>query len=121
MDGERSPWRAEAAAQVTNVAHNQLWRDHLLAIAHRDHPGSQFAQGRLMLLRHPEDRRCERIVSNYRGLLRVGDDSLLDMTLDRLISAWKSAALSGKQRAWLDALEQRYLRLELSAPTGGAR
>jgi hypothetical protein len=114
MTGDRSPWRPDAAEQTAKLQHNQFWRDHLLAVAHRDQPGSSFPNGRLMLVRHPEDRSCERIVIAYSKLLREGDDTLIDMPLDRLITLWRTAASTEAQRSWLTALQERYVDLEKS-------
>lgn len=120
-DGERyrrwmrvsdSPWRPEATSRVHAIAHNQLWRDHLLAIAMRHQPHSPYATTRLMLVRHPEDRDCAHVFAGYRELLRDNDDSLIDMPLDRLIDAWTSAIGADPQRAWINEFRVRYLALE---------
>lgn len=114
MTGERSPWRTDAAEHVAKIEHNQLWRDHLLAIAHRDQPGSTYAEGKLMLVRHPEDRSCERVVAGYQQLLREGDDSFIDLPLDVWVELARAAVADEHEHAWLAALTQRYLTLEAS-------
>jgi hypothetical protein len=100
------PWRDPRSVQAADIAHNQLWRDHLLAIALRDHPDSSFVEGRLLLVRHPGDEACGRITAGYRELLVPGDETLADWPLDRLLEVWEGAA--PEQGTWLGALRERY-------------
>lgn len=118
MEGPRAPWSPEDAARVSDVRHNQLWRDHLLAIALRDHASSPYQRGTLMLLRHPQDHACARTVEGYRALLKSGDSSFIDMPLDRLVGTWREALSDGTRREWLDDLHQRYLDLAASEGAG---
>ena len=110
---ERSPWRTEAGERVADIRHNQLWRDHLLAIALARKPG--WAQGRLALVRHPLDRECETTAAGYQQLLRDGDDTFLDVPLDRLVQAWEQVARTDAERSWLAAFRLRYMDLDASA------
>lgn len=114
MGGPASPWRPDAAARVCAVEHNQLWRDHLLAIALRDHPARRYAHGALLLVRHPLDRSCDRVVAGYRELLVSDDRTFIELPLDRLVDLWRVALDNDEQRAWLHAFRQRYLALEAS-------
>ena len=114
MQGPASPWLAGAAERVSAAAHNQLWRDHLLAIAVRDQPAQRYVHGALMLVRHPEDRSCEAVVAGYRQLLRSDDQTFIDLPLDRLTDAWRAALGGDEPRPWLDRFHQRYLALEES-------
>jgi hypothetical protein len=109
---ERAPWRPEAAQAVTHVRHNQLWRDHLLAVALARQPG--WAHGRLALVRHPLDAECAEVVRGYTGLLREGDDTFADFTLDRVLDAWSGALQTEEERTWLAAFALRYLGLSTS-------
>jgi hypothetical protein len=111
MELPGAPWRPDAGDEVADVAHNQLWRDHLLAWSVLRHPESPYVDGRLMLVRHPVDEDCRRTLSRYRKLLR-DDRTLLDMPLDRLVAAWE-----GERRGdpWLVGLRRRYLDLAPSA------
>jgi hypothetical protein len=121
-DGERyrrwmrvsgAPWRRDADTKVQAKAHNQLWRDHLLAFALQCHPGSQYAAVRLMVVRHSGDRECLGVLGAYQALLRDTDDaSLIDMPLDALLSAWKSVVGLGSHRDWLQEFGVRYLEIE---------
>jgi len=110
-----APWRADASEYVANIKHNQLWRDHLLAVAVRHQPNSAYAISRLMLVRHPDDGDCGRVLASYRHLLRDNDNSLLDMPLDRLTDVWMKAMADGTQRDWIQEFRVRYLELERSA------
>lgn len=46
----QSPWPAENLPRLQSKNVNQLWRDHLLAVAMRLAPGSEYASGRFMLV-----------------------------------------------------------------------
>jgi hypothetical protein len=109
---ERAPWRPEAFGSVANLEHNQLWRDHLLAVAVQRQPG--WAEGRLALVRHPLDHDCARVTAGYRRLLREGDDSLIDLPLDQLVQRWAPVLRSEAERQWLTAFDLRYLDLGAS-------
>jgi len=107
-----APWRPEVSARVQAISHNQLWRDHLLAIAMRHQPNPRYANTHFMLIRHPEDQECDRALRGYRELLRDGDDSLIDMPLDRLTDTWTEAIAAGPQRDWIHDFRVRYLELK---------
>lgn len=115
MRGAGSPFLPEAETEVAREVHNQLWRDHLLAIAMRDHARSPYQHGTFVLVRHPEDRACVAIVQGYRQLLVPGDATFIDLPMDRLLTRWEGAALLESNNAWLRAFRQRYLSLEDSA------
>lgn len=109
-----SPWPQESWAHVADIEHNQLWRDHLLALALLRHRRSAYASGRLMLVRHPGDGDCTNVVAGYRRLLKPDDRSLVDVTLDRVLDAWEQAAKGTEHHEWLAALRLRYLDLAAS-------
>ena len=109
-----SPWSSDAWPAVKIIRHNQLWRDHLLVEAMLRHSRSPYVAGRLVLVRHPQDMTCEKVVADYRLLLRPDDDTFVDLPLDRLVTAWKSSVPSGDEQkhAWLVGVQERYLQLE---------
>ena len=111
MQGPRAPWRPEAASRVANVDHNQLWRDHLLAMAMRDHSTKRYEHGALMLVRHPQDNSGAAIARGYRQLLGQGDTSFIDAPMDQLVGRWRAALGSDERGAWLSSFSQRYLAL----------
>jgi hypothetical protein len=115
MRVSNAPWRPEADATVHAIQHNQLWRDHLLAVALRHQTNSPYASTRLMLVRHPTDRDCAHVLAGYCKLLRDNDDSLIDMPLDRLVDSWMATVADGSHRGWIDEFRVRYLELERSA------
>jgi len=115
MKSSNTPWRPECHGRVDEVQHNQLWRDHLLAIAMRDHANSLYVHGSLALVSHPGDGECQQAVETYRSLLVSGDDTFDHWTLDRLIEAWHGAAVSDAERSWLESFHLRYLDLAHSA------
>ena len=96
------------------VRHNQLWRDHLLAIAVREHHKSPYGISQLMVVHHPEDRQCRQVLDGYRRLLRDGDDTLLEMPLDRLVDCWSPLVDDERHQEWLAAFRLRYLELDKS-------
>jgi len=114
MQGSRNPWLPSAALRVADASHNQLWRDHLLAIAMRDHPSQRYRHGALMLVRHPLDQRGAESARDYRRLLRDGDTSFLDMPMDQLVGRWRTALGSDDRSSWLRSFEERYLELTKS-------
>jgi hypothetical protein len=114
-DGPRSPWHPEHRANLHRSETNQLWRDHLLAVALRDHPRSDLATARFMVVHHPLDRDCTNVVARYRERLLPGDESFRVRPLDQLIAGWRAVSTTEAQRTWLDALALRYLALEASA------
>ena len=107
-------WTPEAAGRVADIVHNQLWRDHLLAVAMLRQPGAEWAKGRLALVRHPLDQECAGVAEGYRSLVSGDVDTFRDFTLDRLVDAWISVA-GPEQRTWLAAFRARYLDLGASA------
>jgi len=113
MVSEASPWKPEAAKYVVHKKHNQLWRDHLLAVALEQHRSSDYEKCRLMLVRHPEDLECEKITENYQDLLK-GERRFIDMPLDKLIERWQSCSLDETSENWLNVFHRRYLNLNQS-------
>lgn len=108
-----SPWPSEAWNRVADIEHNQLWRDHLLAVALRHHPRSTYTAGRVALVRHPQDRDCAGVVAQYRALLKDPDDSFLDLPLDRVVDVWQSV-LPAACSEWVAGLRLRYLDMDAS-------
>jgi hypothetical protein len=109
-------WRPEADARVQDIQHNQLWRDHLLAIALRHHSQSPYATTRLLIVHHPEDLECHRVYEGYRSLLNERR-SLIGFDVAR-----SDCRCLGDQRAGTGAgrlvarVRMRYLELDRSAP-----
>ena len=108
-----APWRPEAAGQLADLRHNQLWRNHLLAFAMLQQPEPQFAVGAPVVVGHPKDPGLPKTLEGYRALLR-DPASLRDWPLDRLLEAATKAAQTKEDRAWAEGFKDRYLRLELS-------
>jgi hypothetical protein len=117
MQSPGSPFCPEAHTMVDDRRHNQLWRDHLLAIAMRDHPCSPYAESSLLLVRHPLDAACERIAAGYRRLLCSKDDTFIDLPLDQLVRRWRDTQLGPAPASWLTEFQRRYLDLTASAHT----
>ena len=105
-----SPWRP--GADVAATRHNQLWRNHLLAWSLLRHPRSEYTQGGVTVVYHPEDRRCRSVTEGYKALLR-DDSTFAAFDLNEIVSAWKP--LAGD---WLRDFERRYLALDESAVVG---
>lgn len=111
MNVPNRPWLPDADARVEAVEHNQLWRDHLLAVAVRHQAGSPYATSRLLVVHHPEDRRCVQVCAGYRALLRDGDDTVSSIALDRLVDAWSPLVEPSARAVWLEPFRARYLEL----------
>ena len=113
MDLPGSPWNPDALDKVQDIKHNQLWRDHLLAVSLQLHPSSPYNIVRLMLVNHPEDVDAGRNISEYKKLLK-NDNSLLSLSLDKIIESWFSVVNNNDTLNWLLAFKMRYLDLHLS-------
>jgi len=113
MRSPRSPFRTDAWSEVSSPRHNQLWRNHLLAIAARDLPGSRYAAVRSMAILHPGDEEGARVIASYRDLLTPDDETFGAKTLDEVVAAFTSVA-HADEMPWLDAFRRRYLALDLS-------
>jgi len=112
MRGDRSPWRPDVEAGVfSDIEHNQLWRDHLLAVALRDHPGSKYRHGCLALVRHPLDEHCAKVSADYRALLKPGDPSFIDLTIEDVVATMETSLGAARWEPWMRDLRTRYLDL----------
>ncbi|NOG53188.1 MAG: hypothetical protein HND57_02470 [Planctomycetes bacterium] len=109
-----SPWPEESWPSLSAVQYNQLWRNHLLAIAMRDHKQSSFRHGYHMLIAPSEDEQCWCAVRQYQKLLKKGDGTFLAVPLDRFISMIDHVVSSKKERAWYSSFRKRYLDLDAS-------
>lgn len=114
MQCSDAPWLTESENEVQAKGHNQLWREHLLAVAMHNLPGSTFNKVRLMLVYHPDDIECKRNYSNYKKLLKDEDDTLLSFSLDKIVDRWLPIVKTDQQRKWLESFKKRYIDLELS-------
>ena len=102
-----SPWRIDAADRVDAIAHNQLWRNHLLTWSMIRHPQARHAAGRCVVVRPPRDARGGIVVAGDRSLLR--EDHVVAIG-----SSTNGCCARTPQRS-------RRRRLALSRPTCGAR
>ena len=113
IDKKEGPWKPEAKyGQVFEKKYNQLARDHLLAWKLLQDPKSDYAEGNLTVIYHPEDDGCLDTIEGYRTFLR--DDSTFSFSsvkLDEVISKWKPLVRGDR---WLSEFELRYLALEKS-------
>ncbi len=103
-----SPWKTESYAQLPDIRWNQLWRDHLLAISMLAQGNSPFAEGMLVLVRHPADKDCERAVNSYKSLLKEHDTTFFDLPMDILLAAWEKINTEDRVAAWLERFKERY-------------
>ena len=109
-----SPWQPDSWETVQAVEYNQLWRDHLLAVALHLHPESIYDHSRLLLVYHPEDIICARNFMSYKNLLREDDDSLLSLSIDQIVDLWLSVVREDDHKKWLGSFKKRYIDLNLS-------
>jgi hypothetical protein len=108
-----SPWSPDSWNKVQAIEYNQLWRDHLLAIAMLFHPKSTYDRTRLMLVYHPEDINCARNFLKYKNLLRNDDDSIYSLSLDQIVDRWLSVVKKDNHKIWLRSFKKRYIDLDL--------
>ena len=109
-----SPWCPDSWNKVQAIEYNQLWRDHLLAVALRFHPKSKFNRTRLMFVYHPEDVNCAHNILYYKNLLRDDDDSMFSLSIDQIVDRWLSVAKKDDHKKWLESFKKRYIDLDLS-------
>jgi hypothetical protein len=110
-----SAWRQESWSLLAQSQWNQLWRNQLLVEAVRRHPKHALgANGRLALVRHPDDPMIGPVVDGYRTHLGDPDSTFVDWPLDVIVERWKAAVRSDGELAWLDELRRRYLDLAQS-------
>src|ERR1035438_949916 len=116
MNGARTIWRDDVDERVADSSHNQLWRNHLLATALRDRPGSPYVAGRSVVVRHPLDESGASAVAGYRALLREGgrESTFGELTLDVVVDAFEEAAMRDDERAWIASFRARYASMESS-------
>lgn len=109
-------WKpGHAADHFPKPRFNQLWRNHLMAYGLLNEAKHGFADGRSIVLYHPQDKPCVKGMSAYREhLTEEGNASLLEWRLDELVAAWEEH-VPEVQKGWIDSFRARYLELELSA------
>ena len=110
-----SPWRLETADELPRMAHNQLWRNHLLAFS-LQHLSDEFATGTVAVVGHPLDEELTQTIAGYRALL-TDQGCLRVWPVDRIVEAVGGAVETREEKDWLEAFRARYLRLELSEST----
>jgi hypothetical protein len=109
-----APWLATALPQLQEIQVNQLWRDHLLAVAMQLSPLSHYASGHFMLIYHPLDAECRAALEVYKTLLRPGEPTFIHLSLDQVIERWRGEVNSTATSNWLSDFSLRYLDLEAS-------
>lgn len=109
-----SPWPSEARSRLQAVDVNQLWRDHVLAVAMQLAPGAPYGCGRFLLVYHPLDVECVAALKVYKTLLKPEDRSFIPLPLDILIEQWKQSVNTTAEKQWLTNFSLRYLDLDAS-------
>lgn len=109
-----SPWPEGSWSQLDSVPHNQLWRDHLLAVALHNHSESKYTDGQLMLIAPRDDEACWSAAREYQRLLRTNDTSFLDLTLDSFVDLIAAGIESPDEVTWLADFRRRYINLHES-------
>lgn len=115
MGQDGAPWRQDRLAELDDIGHNQLFRDHLLATAVAERDRARYAGGSLVLVRHSADAKCARAVATYRACLH-DPNAFADRTLDDLVRRWKPLVRGTLSESWLAAFERRFVNLEESEP-----
>jgi hypothetical protein len=93
----------------------QMRRNHLLAQAVLDHPGSGFDAYITVVVAHSADPELHSCLTGYRSLLTdSGRDLVHLLTLDRIVDAWRAVTspLDAAIRSWLERFEQGYVPLD---------
>jgi hypothetical protein len=109
-----SLWPAEARPRLQSIDLNQLWRDHMLAVAMQLAPGSPYGSGRFLLVYHPLDVKCAAALKVYKTLLKPEDRSFIAVPLDIVVEKWRQCVSTAAEKQWLDDFSLRYLDLQAS-------
>jgi hypothetical protein len=99
---------------LTKKEVNQLWRDHLLAVALLIHPDSYFTAGHFFVICHPLDQSTIQTLKAYQTLLKPEDRTFSQLPVDRLLDLWSQASQREVDMEWLSNFKLRYLDLEES-------
>jgi hypothetical protein len=129
-------WNTTDPSVLGNRKWSQLWRNHLLAVAEhlrtighqcgnradgcRDaHPGGGSAGPKVMVVHHSLDAKCVGAVDGYRCPLAEPDD-VVRVDLQGVVDSLRRLVGDDPRHSeWIDRLEERYLRLDLSEPVVG--
>jgi len=109
-----SPWPPEACPRLKSIDVNQLWRDHMLAVAMQLAPGSPYGSGRFILVYYPLDVECVAALNVYKSLLKPEDRSFIAVPLDIVVEKWKQSVSTAAEKQWLTNFSLRYLDLQAS-------
>jgi hypothetical protein len=109
-----SQWLPEARPRLQSIDVNQLWRDHMLAVAMQLAPGSPYGPGRFLLVYHPLDVECVAALNVYMQLLKPVDRTFIPVPLNILVERWKQSVSTSAEKQWLDDFSLRYLDLQAS-------
>lgn len=104
-----SPWSETSWSHLTKMEVNQIWRDHLLAVALLNHPDSYFTAGHFFVIYHWLDPRAIQTMENYQTLLKPEDRTFSQLPLNRLIDLWSQASTRATDIKWLSNFKMRYL------------
>lgn len=99
------PWMSAAYPRCSAEDLNQLWRDHLLAVARLRHDSSKFTHGALTVIYHDDDEVCAESIATYTGLLQ-DDTTFSSSQLGEIVSLWRPHIPE-----WSARFEERYLSL----------
>jgi hypothetical protein len=115
-DHPQAPFLPGQAHQFEAPALNQLWRSHLLALAMLLHPDSSYESGACLFLYPSHNPHGAEISARYRTILKPGQTTWSDQTLEALVENWAGRAGSSSLQSWLEAFKLRYLDLQASQP-----
>lgn len=112
-----APWLEERWADLDDIGHNQLFRNHLLALALSTRDHGRYAGGAVVLVRHRDDAKCARALASYRACLENAE-GFVDRPLDEIVRRWAPLVRGTQAEAWLTAFERRYVDLRESEAVG---
>lgn len=104
-----SPWIDGTCEQLSNINYNQLWRDHLLVVSMINQPNSEFQEGKLVLIRHPDDSDCERCIEQYKKHLKPDNKTFREFQLSNFLSPFNKIKTDQIVQKWLDDFKLRYI------------
>jgi len=110
-------WKPGAEGRFSDLAYNQLWRNHLLAFSMLHQEVAEYTEGYCAVAYPSRDVQCGRAITAYRENLQPGGEpTLLDWPLETVYEVWEPALTDDSQRQWMQAFFTRYLDFAQSEP-----
>ncbi|WP_129676540.1 hypothetical protein [Candidatus Chloroploca sp. Khr17] len=106
-------WRPDTYDKLLGANYQQLWRNHMLALA-LSASDPDYGIGELIVLYAPDDPKMAAALSEYCQTLAEHTPPPRAIPLDTLIADWLALDIDAVTRTWLNAFSERYLDFNAS-------